>query len=129
MMEFENRGDGALRAYLRQALMNRIRDEFRRSARRPGSAPLDTGIVSRGTTPLDSAIGEEATRIYEAALARLTPDERETIVARVELGLTYGEMAEMLNKPSADAARMAAVRALVRLADEMGYVKRSDKRD
>ena len=78
---------------------------------------------------MDSAIGEEATRIYEAALARLTPHERETIVARVELGLTYGEMAEMLNKPSADAARMAAVRALVRLADEMGYVKRSDKRD
>src|SRR5687767_12315326 len=32
---FEERGEGALQAYLRQAVMNRIRDEIRRTGRRP----------------------------------------------------------------------------------------------
>ncbi len=32
---FEFRGEGALQAYLRQALMNRLRMEFRRAGRRP----------------------------------------------------------------------------------------------
>src|SRR5690349_14530494 len=32
---FDCRGEGALQAYLRQAVMNRIRDELRRVARRP----------------------------------------------------------------------------------------------
>ena len=33
---FEPRGDGALQAYLRQAVLNRIRNEFRSKARQPG---------------------------------------------------------------------------------------------
>ena len=47
-------------------------------------------------------------------------EDREAIIARVELGLSYEEMAEALNKPTPDAARKAAQRALVRLAEEMG---------
>jgi RNA polymerase sigma factor (sigma-70 family) len=117
---FQHRGDGAFLAYLRQALMNRIRDEFRRAARRPESTAVDTGIVADETTPLEAAIGSQTADRYEAALQRLTADEREAIVARVELGLTYQEMADALGKPSADAARMAVGRALVRLAQEMG---------
>ena len=41
------------------------------------------------------------------------------MVSRVELGLSYAEIADLLEKPSANAARMAVVRALVRLAAEM----------
>ena len=37
----------------------------------------------------------------------------------MELGLSYEELAEALGKPTADAARKAAERALVRLAEEM----------
>jgi DNA-directed RNA polymerase specialized sigma24 family protein len=66
------------------------------------------------------AIGQEALEQYDAALGRLRADERELIVARVELGLTYHEVAEVLGKPSNDAARMAVARALVRLSEEMG---------
>jgi DNA-directed RNA polymerase specialized sigma24 family protein len=32
---FESRGEGALAAYLRQALLNRLREEIRRAKRRP----------------------------------------------------------------------------------------------
>ena len=40
-------------------------------------------------------------------------------MARLELGLTYEEMAEALGKPSWNAARMAVARALIRLASEL----------
>jgi RNA polymerase sigma-70 factor (ECF subfamily) len=59
---------------------------------------------------------------YEAALASLSDDDREAIVARVELGGTYEEVAAALGKPTADAARMAVGRALLRLAEAMGRV-------
>ena len=57
---------------------------------------------------------------YERALSTLKSDERNAIIARVEMGYTYEEMAQELGKPSAEAARKAAQRALVRLAGEMG---------
>jgi len=76
-------------------------------------------LEDAGTSPVDSAIGSETLERYEAALDRLSAPEREAIVARVELGLSYTELAEALDKPSPDAARMAVARALLRLADEM----------
>ena len=39
---FEARGEGALQAYLRGAVMNRIRDEIRRQRRTPAVEPLDS---------------------------------------------------------------------------------------
>jgi RNA polymerase sigma-70 factor (ECF subfamily) len=116
---FEYRGVGALQAYLRQVLVNRIRLEFRKTSRRPDATTLDDVHKDRGASPLEEAIGVEALERYESALARLRPEEREAIVARVEMGLTYEELAEALGKPTADAARKAAERALVRLAEEM----------
>lgn len=116
---FEPRREGAFMAYLRQAVMNRIRDELRKSSRRPESTGVDETLPSGEPSPLASAIGTEAFERYEAALARLRPIEREAIVARVEMDCTYDEMAMMLELPSADAARKAAQRALVRLAREM----------
>ena len=116
---FEPRREGAFQAYLRQAVMNRIRDELRRTGTRPATATFDEEQHPHGGSPLEDAIGVETFERYEAALLRLTAEEREAIVARVELGSTYEELAALLGKPSADAARMAVTRALVRLAEEM----------
>lgn len=116
---FEPRREGAFQAYLRQAVMNRIRDELRKSNRRPVATGVDETLPSAEPSPLAAAIGTEAFERYEAALARLRPIEREAIVARVEMECSYEEMATMLDLPSADAARKAAQRALVRLAREM----------
>jgi RNA polymerase sigma-70 factor (ECF subfamily) len=116
---FEPRHEGALQAYLRQAVVNRIRDEVRRVARRPVAAVLETDHADPAVSPLEEAIGREAVGRYEAALARLGPEEREMVVARVEMGNSYQQIAAAHGKPSADAARMAVARALVRLAAEM----------
>jgi RNA polymerase sigma-70 factor (ECF subfamily) len=119
--DFEPRREGALQAYLRQALMNRIRDALRRFGRRGTSSALDSGIVDESPSPVEEAIGRQIADRYERALARLRPEDREAIVARVELACTYEELAIALGKPSADAARKAAQQALVRLAAEMKH--------
>jgi RNA polymerase sigma-70 factor, ECF subfamily len=119
---FEPRHEGALQAYLRQAVMNRIRDEVRRAARRPAATTLDEDHHEWSASPLDEAIGRQAVDRYEAALARLRPEEREAIIMRVEMNETYDAIARALGKPTADAARMAVSRALVRLAQEMNHV-------
>lgn len=116
---FEPRREGAFQAFLRQAVMNRIRDQIRRTAVRPAAETFDEFDHSHPDSPLDRAIGLETLERYEAALARLEPDEREAIIGRVEFGNTYEELAANLGKPSPDAARMAVARAIARLAEEM----------
>lgn len=117
---FDYRGDGALHAYLRHAVMNRVREELRRRNAGPGRTELDSGFEDRGISPLEAAIGQSTLERYETALQRLTAEEREAIIGRVELGLSHRELADALGKPSADAARMTVARAIVRLAREMG---------
>src|SRR5580765_2688240 len=119
---FEPRGVGALQAYLRQAVLNRIRDELRRKGRRPDVTDLDGLELDGAQSPLEQAIGHEAVYLYERALERLKSEEREAIIARVEMGYSYEELAEALGKPTPDAARKAAQRALVRLAEELKRV-------
>lgn len=115
----EYRGQGALHAYLRQAVLNRIREELRRRSTSPGKGTLDPSFPHAGISPLEAAMGSEALARYDAALGRLSTQEREAVIARVELGMSHREIAEALGKPSADAARMAVARALTRLAREM----------
>jgi RNA polymerase sigma-70 factor (ECF subfamily) len=117
--QIEIRGPGALLAYLRQAVLNQVRNEMRRTGRRPGMTGFDEGEADPGQSPLEQAIGREAVGRYEQALMRLRPEEREAIVGRVELGYSYEELADALEKPSAEAARKAARRALLRLVEEM----------
>lgn len=120
---FEPHHAGAFQAYLRQALMNRIRDQIRSAQRRPTDV-LDTDHIAEDPSPVDHAMCTETWERYEAALQRLRPPDRDAIVARIELGLPYGEVARVLRKPTVAAAHVAVSRALVRLAKEMSHAKR-----
>jgi RNA polymerase sigma-70 factor (ECF subfamily) len=117
--DFEVRGPGALLAYLRQAILNRIRDEVRKHSRRLEAVDLHPPQLPFQNSPLELAIGRESVERYERALATLRPEEREAIIGRVELGYSYEELADVLGKPTPDAARKAAQRALVRLIQQM----------
>ena len=116
---FEPRHEAAFQAYVRQALLNQIRDEIRSARRRGSLEPLASERVSPGPSPLEQAIGAELLEAYEDALQRLKAEDREGIVARVEMGLSWAEVAEALGKTSAASAQVAVSRALVRLAKEM----------
>ena len=66
-------------------------------------------------------IGAERRRQYDEALLRLRPADREAIVGRIELQYGYAELAVLLDKPTANAARVAVTRAMARLVDEMRH--------
>jgi RNA polymerase sigma-70 factor (ECF subfamily) len=116
---FEARHPGALQAYLRQAVDNHIRDEIRKVKVRPVAMLLSEEQPDEGPSPLERAIGQQGIERYEAALQKLRPIDREAIIARCELQQSYEEIAIALNKPSADAASMAVVRALKSLVKAM----------
>jgi RNA polymerase sigma-70 factor (ECF subfamily) len=119
---FESRHQGALMAYLRQAVMNRIRDVIRQHKRRPEISGLSEGIEDKATSPLEAAIGSQNLERYEAALLQLKRADREAIIGRLEMLYDYDELATVLGRPSASAARMAVTRAMRRLAVEMQRV-------
>ena len=109
---------------LEQAVMNRIRDELRRTRVRPATATFDELDHEHGASPLEDAIELETFERYETALAQLKDEEREAIIGRVELGQSYEDLATSLGSPSPDAARKTTARALVRLAEAMKHERR-----
>lgn len=124
---FEPRHAGAFRDYVWTTLWNCIRDIARTHKRRGPVDPLESDVPGLSPSPLEEAMGSEAFERYEAAMERLRPEEREAIIARVELGLSHAEVAASLGKPSAAAAHMTVSRALVRLAEEMAYDRKSTR--
>ena len=117
---FQGEHSGSFHAYLCQAVRNRVTDEWRRASRRPPVDDLTDFIPSRDSSPIENAIGRELFSRYRAALAKLSVSDREAVLGRLELALSYAQLAQALNKPTPDAARMTFTRALVRLAEEMG---------
>ena len=116
---FEPRHVGAMQAYLRQSVINRIRDEVRRVVRHPAAEPLAEELPADATSPLESAIQTESYERYRQALEALKPRDRKMIVARVEVQWNLTEIAERFGMRSVDAARMAVGRALKRLKTHM----------
>jgi RNA polymerase sigma-70 factor (ECF subfamily) len=114
---FEPRREGAFLAYLRRILLNALRDEIRRSRRRPVGTEQAERVVDPGPSPIEGLIGRESLERYEAALARLAPEQQEAVILRIEMGYTHQQIADALGRPSADAARMTIARALARLAE------------
>lgn len=117
----EVRGPGVFQAYVRQAVLNRIRDQVRWARRRPGQDGVPETLEDAAPSPLERAIGTETLERYERALERLSEDERRLLHLRIELDFSYEEVAAITERGSRDAARMAVQRALRKLADEMGH--------
>jgi len=112
----EQRDDEGVQAYLRRAVINRIRDELRRVQSRPRREELVDDAIDDEPSPFDCVIASERRGFWEGALATLDATERKAVISRVELSCSYREIAALIGKPSADAARMIVARALVKLA-------------
>jgi RNA polymerase sigma-70 factor, ECF subfamily len=116
---FEPRHVGAMQAYLRQSIINRIRDEVRRIARRPPPIELPDDQPSQLTSPLENAIRSEDYVRYRRALADMRAKDSELIVARIEMQWSAAEIAHRFGLRSVEAARMALTRALQRLTQQL----------
>lgn len=113
--DFQPRHDGALLAYLRQVVVNRIRMELRRASPDLDGAAEPDGLPSPLPSPLENAVSREAFARYERSLAQLDEDHRAAIVGRFEMGYSYDALARATERPSAEAARKLTERALRRL--------------
>jgi RNA polymerase sigma factor (sigma-70 family) len=116
---FEPRHVGAMQGYLRQAVIQRIRDEVRRVTRRPIAAQLLGDLVPDYASPLEAAVQGEGYQRYRDALSRLQPKDRELILARIEAQWSVEEIAQRFGMHTSDAARTAVSRALKNLSEEI----------
>jgi len=117
--DFEPHHVGAMQAYLRLSVINRIRDEIRRVGRRPVAVELVEEPPADAPSPLEVTLQNESYDRYRTALERLASRDRELVVARIEAQWSFAEVAERFGMTTADAARMAVNRALKRLAAEI----------
>ncbi len=118
--KFDSSGPGAFLAYLRQALLNQVRDELRRHQRRPEHAEVDLEMHDPDApTIIDTIVGDERMRAYEQALAALPKRQQGLIVMRVEFGMSYPEIAAETGS-GADAVRVMVARAVVQLSRLLG---------
>jgi RNA polymerase sigma factor (sigma-70 family) len=124
---FEPRHVGAMQGYLRQSVINRIRDEVRKIGRHAPPTELPDDHPSDRTSPLEAAIQSEAYERYRQALARLEPKDRELIVARVEVQWSVAEIAQRFGMRTVDATRMAVSRAVRRLTEHMRALSAREK--
>jgi len=121
---FQPRHVGAMQAYLRQSVVNRICDEVRRISRRPPPDELPDDQPCERSSPEEDAIRAEEYEHYREAMARLAPKDRVLIVARIEMQWSLAEIAERYGMPSVDAARMAVNRAVRRMSAEFAARRR-----
>ena len=119
---FEHRTVGALQAYLREAVVNRIRDLIRGSRRRGIAVGVPEELPDAGPSALERAVLRENLDRFLAAMQRLRPADRQAIVWRVELGYSIDDIARRLGK-SKPAAAMTVSRAIARLSKEMGITR------
>ncbi|MBK8167919.1 MAG: sigma-70 family RNA polymerase sigma factor [bacterium] len=121
--DFQPQFDGALMAYLCTAVKNRVRDLGRQAARRPAELDIaDHDVVAHTETPYEVCVSRDIRERYEAALERLTDDQRTAVVLKVELGYGPTEIAGAMGKPTPDAARVFTERAIRKLAEAMSDV-------
>ncbi len=124
---FECRHPGALLAYMRTILRNLIIDHVRARRHQPQQVLLDDRHADRGQSPLERVLDGEQIELYEAALARLKPRDAALVTLRIEEQLGHDEIAEQLGLPSSNTARVAAKRAVLRLAHEMSRLSHAKR--
>jgi RNA polymerase sigma-70 factor (ECF subfamily) len=132
---FEVRSQPALIAWFARIVKNRLRDDHRRrhAAKRDAgvekvlhhiSRAYQTGslryeALDEGPLPEDQLVRKEELGGLQQALLKIEPIQRDLILLRKREELPWSEIAERLNFPSADAARMAYGRAKLDLRRAM----------
>ena len=111
----ELKSRAALAAYLRDAVINRIREETRRIRR------IRREVGDEPQSPLEDSLSSVD---YRKALKQLNERDRALIQSRLEDGADYSAIAERFLFRTAAVARMAVSRALKRLAGRLTKKKR-----
>ena len=114
-VDFQSQRPGAFLAYLRTILLNRVRKEIGQHKDTYRMAVTQSLQHSQ----LQQSSQLETLVEYDQALEKISEEQREAVVLRVEFGMSYQEIADLTERPSANAARMFVSRSLVELAEHM----------
>ena len=129
--DFQGQDRDALRLWLRQILINTLRDLFRKyqgggkrniakEVRLDGSSNIQRseGLVAADPTPSKIVMEVEREEALKNALTHLPDDQRRVIYLRSRKHLGFPEIGKIMNR-SPDAARLLWYRAVERLAVEL----------
>jgi RNA polymerase sigma-70 factor (ECF subfamily) len=90
------RADSSLRTWLFTICKRLVLDRRRSERRRRDGVELEEGHAVVGYDALDGVVAEETARRVEAAVAGLTPLQRQVFTLRVTEGIPYGEIAKVV---------------------------------
>lgn len=90
------RGDSSLRTWLFTIERRLMLDRRRAERREPATVPVQPGDAATEFSALDSLLAEEAESRVRQAVAKLSPTQREVFTLRVEQGLSYRDVAEVV---------------------------------
>lgn len=90
------RGESSLRTWLFTIARRLVLDRRRSRRRQRETAELQDGDLSTEYDALDGLVAEEAQAKMRHAIGRLTPTQREVFVLRVNDGLSYREIADVV---------------------------------
>ena len=113
LLDSQDENEGRFQLSLRGHLQIRLRNL---SGKKSSD---ETVTLDEFQSLLEGKIGPQSCRLYESALDQISDFDREVIVGRIEFGFAYGDLAEMLGKPTPDDARTAVKEALTRLVEVM----------
>ncbi len=91
--------NGELLPYVFAAVRNAATDEVRRREARRSGEELTSIFDVRAEDPTGTAQRREEAAIVRRAVERLPDDERETVVMKVYGGLTFRQIAEVVDAP------------------------------
>ena len=128
---FELREDASLIHWLGRIAENQIRAaaDYHGAQKRDRAreVPIEGGgagddvegvaeLAADGTAPIDRLAHAEDVEVVESCLDELRPEYREVILHRDYAGASWAEVAEWVEAPSSDAARMLYARAIAQLS-------------
>ncbi len=117
-------GDGGYEgfmAYLRTILINEVRNELRKFGRRSQMSECDEALSTGCDPVVDSMLVDEGNRLYTTALGKLNHRQQEHLAMRLELGMSFREIAAQVGG-SVDGARMTVTRALRVMSEHLAAI-------
>ncbi len=90
------RGESTLRTWLLTIARRLLVDRQRARRRRPEELPITGVEATSGGDPLDALVAGATERRVRTALLSLTPLQREVFTLRVNEGLSYREIADLV---------------------------------
>ena len=134
------RGDAELSTWIYRLTSNAAIDQLRRTKRQRGEVSLDDGelgltVRDGAPGPQEAAEGAELRAAVAAGLTRLSPDHRQALSLREVQGLSYEEIAQVLEvdlgtvKSRISRARRALRKILLESGNLSGYLPSKETKD